>query len=103
MQNLDEARPTLRETTDRPKKRAITGERKRFLAEEAPDGEGRTWATVIAEAMPKQATKGDVRAIPELANCIEGKPYKRSQWRRRGGSRRDNRSKAWLPTGNNLS
>ena len=35
---------------------------------------GQTWATVIAEALLVKARKGDVRAIAELANRIEGRP-----------------------------
>ena len=35
---------------------------------------GKTWAAVIAEVLLNQARRGDVRAIAELANRIEGKP-----------------------------
>jgi hypothetical protein len=58
----------------RPKKKAITEELERLLEEEAPNGDGKTWAAAIAEALLKQAAKGDVRAITELANRVEGKP-----------------------------
>ena len=58
----------------RPKKKAITEDLERLLEEEAPNGDGKTWAATIAEALLKQAAKGDVRAITELANRIEGKP-----------------------------
>ena len=58
----------------RPKKKAITEELDRLLEEESPNGDGKTWAVIIAEALLKQAAKGDVRAITELANRIEGKP-----------------------------
>jgi hypothetical protein len=58
----------------RPKKKLVTDELERLLQAEAPDAEGRTWATVIAEALLQQARKGDVRAIAELTNRIEGKP-----------------------------
>jgi len=58
----------------RPKKKAITEELERLLEQEAPNGDGKTWAATIAEALIKQAAKGDVRAITELANRIEGKP-----------------------------
>jgi hypothetical protein len=46
-----------------------------LLAEEAPNREGQTCATVIAEALLQQAGRGDVRAISELTNRIEGKPH----------------------------
>ena len=49
----------------RPKKKAITEELERLLEEEAPNGDGKTWAATIAEALLKQAAKGDVRAITE--------------------------------------
>jgi hypothetical protein len=58
----------------RPKKKPITEELERLLADEVPNGKGQTWATVIAEALLHEARKGDVRAISELANRIEGKP-----------------------------
>jgi hypothetical protein len=58
----------------RPKKKQVTEELERLLAEEAPNGNGQTWATVIAQALLRRASKGDVRAIAELANRIEGKP-----------------------------
>jgi hypothetical protein len=58
----------------RPKKKLISDELERLLQVEAPDAGGRTWATVVAEALLHQARKGDVRAIAELANRIEGKP-----------------------------
>ena len=58
----------------RPKKKAITEELDRLLEEESPNGDGKTRAVIIAEALLKQAAKGDVRAITELANRIEGKP-----------------------------
>ena len=54
--------------------RNTTGGLERLLAEEAPNGKGQTWATVIAEALLVQASKGDVKAISELANRVEGKP-----------------------------
>jgi hypothetical protein len=58
----------------RPKRKLVTDELERLLLDEAPDAGGRTWATVIAEALLQQARKGDVRAITELANRVEGKP-----------------------------
>jgi hypothetical protein len=58
----------------RPKKKAITEELERLLEEEAPNSDGKTWAATVAEALLRQAAKGDVRAITELANRIEGKP-----------------------------
>jgi hypothetical protein len=58
----------------RPKKKPITEELERLLAEKAPHAKGQTWAARIAEALLHQARKGDVRAVTELANRIEGKP-----------------------------
>jgi hypothetical protein len=58
----------------RPKKKLITDELERLLEQEAPEANGKSWATVIAEALLNQARRGDVRAIAELANRIEGKP-----------------------------
>jgi hypothetical protein len=58
----------------RPKKKPITEELERLLAEQAPNGDGRTWAALIAEALLRKASTGDVRAIAELTNRIEGKP-----------------------------
>ena len=59
----------------RPKKRSISDELERLLDEEAPKSGGKLWAVVIAEALLRKARKGDVRAIAELANRIEGKPH----------------------------
>jgi hypothetical protein len=58
----------------RPKKKPITEELERLLREEAPNGDGQTWATAIAKALLQEASKGDVRAISELTNRVEGKP-----------------------------
>jgi Family of unknown function (DUF5681) len=58
----------------RPKTKQLTSELERLLEEEAPKANGQTWATVIAEALLTKARKGDVRAIAELANRIEGRP-----------------------------
>lgn len=58
----------------RPKKKLISDELERLLQEEAPGGTGKTWASVIAESLLRQAAKGDVRAISELVNRVEGKP-----------------------------
>lgn len=58
----------------RPKSKPLTDELLRFLEQEAPKGKGQTWASLIAEALVKKARRGDVRAITELANRIEGKP-----------------------------
>jgi hypothetical protein len=58
----------------RPKKKPITEELERLLTEQAPSGDGRTWAALIAEALLRKASTGDVRAIAELTNRIEGKP-----------------------------
>jgi hypothetical protein len=57
----------------RPRTKLITAELERMLEQEAPAANGKTWAAVIAEALLKKARKGDVRAIAELANRIEGK------------------------------
>jgi len=46
----------------RPKKKPITDELERLLAEEAPNTNGQTRATVIAEALLQQASRGNVRA-----------------------------------------
>ena len=59
----------------RPKTKPLTEEIERLLEREAPKGKGRTWAAVIAEALLTKAGKGDVRAITELANRIEGRPF----------------------------
>ena len=58
----------------RPRKQPITEELERLLTQEVPNREGQTWATVIAEALLQQASRGDVRAVSELANRVEGKP-----------------------------
>ena len=58
----------------RPKKRLLTDELELLLEQEAPNSRNKTWAVVIAEALLRKARKGDVRAISELANRIEGKP-----------------------------
>jgi hypothetical protein len=57
----------------RPRTKLITAELERMLEQEAPTADGKTWAAVIAEALLKKARQGDVRAITELANRIEGK------------------------------
>lgn len=58
----------------RPKAKPLTDELRRLLEQEAPKGRGQTWAALIAEALVKRASKGDVRAISELGNRIEGRP-----------------------------
>ena len=58
----------------RPRKKLVTSELERLLQEQSTEPSGKTWATVIAEALLQQAAKGDVRAITELANRVEGKP-----------------------------
>ena len=57
-----------------PKTRPLTEELERLLGQEAPKSKGQTWAAVIAEALVRRASKGDVRAIAELGNRIEGRP-----------------------------
>ena len=59
----------------RPKTKPLTEELQRLLEQAAPKGKGRTWAAVIAEALLTKACKGDVRAIAELANRVEGRPF----------------------------
>ena len=49
-------------------------ELERLLSQEAPNAKGKTWVALIAEALLRQARKGDVRAIAEPANRIEGNP-----------------------------
>src|SRR5271166_3074377 len=58
----------------RPKAKPLTEELERLLEQEAPNGKGETWAARIARALVLKASKGDVRAISELANRLEGKP-----------------------------
>jgi hypothetical protein len=60
--------------TGRPKKKPLTDELERILLEEAPNSNGQTWAAIIARALVRRASKGDVRAIAELGNRVEGKP-----------------------------
>ncbi len=57
----------------RSRTKPLTEELQRLLDSEAPNAKGQTWVAVIAEALVKKARKGDVRAIAELANRIEGK------------------------------
>ncbi|MGB8888853.1 MAG: DUF5681 domain-containing protein [Candidatus Korobacteraceae bacterium] len=63
----------------RPKTKLLTDELERLLGEKAPKGKGQTWAAVIAEALLKRASKGDVRAITELGNRVEGRPVQALQ------------------------
>ena len=58
----------------KPRTKLLTSHIAALLEQEAPKSNGRTWAAVIAEALLKKARKGDVRAITELANRLEGKP-----------------------------
>jgi hypothetical protein len=58
----------------RPRKRLISDEIERLLLEDAPNASGKTYATALAEVLLKQALKGDLRAIAEVANRVEGKP-----------------------------
>ena len=58
----------------RPKQKLISAELERLLQQQAPGASGQTWASVIAESLLKQAAKGNVRAIAELANRLEGTP-----------------------------
>ena len=59
----------------RPKKRLISDELERLLQEEAPDAGGNTCAAVMAEALLSRALKGDLRAIAEITNRVEGKSF----------------------------
>jgi hypothetical protein len=59
----------------RPRTKPITEELQRLLDQEAPKGDGATWAEVIALALLLKARTGDVRAIAELTSRIEGKPF----------------------------
>jgi hypothetical protein len=52
-----------------PSQKSLCG----LLGAEAPNRQGESWATVIAEALLQQASRGDVRAISELANRVEGR------------------------------
>ena len=63
----------------RPKTKPLTEELERLLEQEAPNGKGETWAARIAEALVKKAAKGDVRAIAELANRLEGRPLQATE------------------------
>lgn len=58
----------------RPKLNPLTEELERLLEQEVPNGNGQTWAFRIAKALVVKAAKGDVRAINEIGNRLEGKP-----------------------------
>ena len=58
----------------RPRKKPLTEKLEQLVMQEAPNADGQTWADLIAKALLQEAIKGDVRAISELANRIEGKP-----------------------------
>jgi len=57
----------------RPRRKLLTEELERLLEQEAPAANGRTWAAVIAETLLKQGRKGNVRAIAEIGDRVEGK------------------------------
>jgi len=57
----------------RPKRKLLTDELERLLEQEAANANGKTWAAVIAETLVKQARKGNVRAIVEIGDRVEGK------------------------------
>lgn len=59
----------------RPRTMPLTDELVRLLEAEAPNADGKSWASVIAEALLKRARKGDARSLPVLANRIEGRPH----------------------------
>ena len=48
------------------------------------DPRGRTYAELIAEAMVREALKGNVRAIKEIWDRVEGKVSPRSERNQRG-------------------
>jgi len=52
----------------------VTEELERLLQQEAPEKNGQTWAALIAEALVRRAANGDVQAIAEVANRLEGRP-----------------------------
>jgi len=58
----------------RPRKRLISDELERLLQGEAENTSGKTCAALLAEALLKKAFRGDLRAIAEVANRVEGKP-----------------------------
>ena len=58
----------------RPKTKPVTEELERLLQQEAPEKNGQTWAALIAEALVRRAANGDVQAIAEVANRLEGRP-----------------------------
>jgi len=58
----------------RPKMKPVTEELERLLQQEAPEKNGQTWAALIAEALVRRAANGDVQAIAEVANRLEGRP-----------------------------
>ena len=57
----------------RPKKRLISDELERLL-QQSPNAGGKTCAAALAEVLLEHALKGDLRAIAEVANRVEGKP-----------------------------
>jgi hypothetical protein len=57
----------------RPRRKLLTDELERLLEQEAPAANGKTWAAVIAETLLKQGRKGNVRAIAEIGDRVEGK------------------------------
>jgi len=57
----------------RPKRKLLTDELERLLEQEAPNANGKTCAAAIGETLVKQARKGNVRAIVEIGDRVEGK------------------------------
>lgn len=51
----------------------FTDELRRQLDETEPNS-GRTWAALIAAALVQKAASGDVQAISEIGNRLEGRP-----------------------------
>jgi len=58
----------------RPKRDAITAALREQLESQANDGDNYTIADAVAATLIKQALGGDVRAIREIADRVEGKP-----------------------------
>ena len=58
----------------RPRKSLISDEIERLLEQDSPNARDKTWATALAEVLLRKALKGDLRAIAEVANRVEGKP-----------------------------
>jgi hypothetical protein len=72
----------------RPKKSPVTDEMRELLSKKVPgDKEGRTYATIVALRLVNQAItgKGNVNAIRELLDRVEGKPVQSNELSGPGG------------------